>query len=358
MRSSRKVDVFQTRFGQSGFSLFGAMALLAVLTLVIYAWSRTQARSVKVQNLIRSKRSVQDVRQAFEGKVIEKFRANACFDPASDFANVTLGGAGDMKFSTSVLAGVNLTTVDSSAMVTKLSGARARCRNPRPPGTSTSMAANTHRYFCVEFEPGASAPVGSFMANTGAFAEVFVESRNFQTGQPIDCATVNSATSGAAILYSIYWPGRGADKNTWQFYNGSLAVTAEKLDLSSCKTSVRVADPDAMFKFDSSWETTNFVNSLEGYTKISTKWDDAGCVNASDATALATCKLKGYEGFTSYEGKGWHSCHDNYIAVWDAEVANYELKNACDDNSCIQWLECKGKLDDACLSDLSWMFTL
>lgn len=347
---------------RAGFSLLGAMALMAVVTLVIYAWSKSQARSVKVQNLIRAKRSVQDVRQAFEGRVIQKFRANACFDPAVAFAGTTLGNAGSMSYSTAVMTGVNLASVDSSSMISKLTAARARCGSPRPPGTSASMPANTHRYFCVEFQPGSSAPAGSFMAGVGAFAEVFVESRNFQTGQPIDCDTVNQHTDGATVLYSIYWPGTGSDKNTWQFYNGSMSVTADPPDLSGCKTSTSLVDPEATYRFDSSSATTNFVNSLDGYTKISTAWSDAGCVNASDATALATCKLKGFQASTGYGSKGWHSCHDNYIAVWnpnpsDGGHPNYELKNACTDNKCIQWLECEGRLDDICTDDLSWMFT-
>ena len=211
------------------------MALLVVLSFIIYAFFRAFGSNLEVHTLINSKRSVQDARQAFETELINRFRADACFEPATEFSAVMMTGLGRMDYTTEILGGVNLSKVSPAPMTSNLIEAKARCINPRPPATVIGVNPNFHRYFCVAFLPGAAPPAGSFIARPGAFAEVYIESRDFQTGQALDCHTVNGSgagpgarsVGGAAILYTLYWPASKAGGVTWQSYNGALNVSTQ-----------------------------------------------------------------------------------------------------------------------------------
>ena len=86
------------------------------------------------------------------------------------------------------------------------------------------MAADTHRYFCVEMTPGATPLPGSLFSRPGGFAEVYVESRSFHTGQAVGCATVNGGSQGAVMIYTLYWPAATPDGLVWQSVNGSLSA--------------------------------------------------------------------------------------------------------------------------------------
>ncbi len=211
----------------SGYSLPGAMVILAIVTLVIFGFLKSQGYTVQVQNMIKSKRGVQDAKQAFEGELINAFRNNACFIPSTGLANVAIGTIGSMKYSDNVLNGVVTSKVVPGSMIGKLSEAKARCAKPRPPNTTPAIAANAHRYFCVEFTAGPSSPVGSFLSRGGSFAEVYIESRNFQTGQPVDCNVLNKASDGAWLLYSLYWQAATPEGVFWQSHSGAMNVSAQ-----------------------------------------------------------------------------------------------------------------------------------
>lgn len=125
--------------------------------------------------------------------------------------------------------------------------------------------------------------------------------------------------------------------------------------IADCARGTMVEDPAATFAFQAG-ETTTFVNSLTTYTKIPTaKWN-AGSVHHDKVTADKVCQLKGYVASESMTGRGYHSCHNNNHGYWSESAKNFEIKNACADNSSIITLVCKGKLKDLCEKDKSWVF--
>lgn len=208
---------------EGGFTLLGAMILLGIIGIIVFAFARSYSTEMKVQNLVRAKRGAQDARQLIDSELIRVFRSNPCFDPATAFSSVAVASLGSLNYSTAVLAGVNLSGVQPAPMAPRLTAAQRRCTMPRPPNSATGIAANAHRYFCLELTPGgASSLPGSLFSRAGGFAEVYVESRDFHTGQAVDCASVNGGNQGAAIVYTLYWPAVTADGLVWQALNGSL----------------------------------------------------------------------------------------------------------------------------------------
>lgn len=208
---------------KGGFSLFAGLILLGITGIIVFALVRSYSAEPKVQDLVEAKRGAQDDRQLIDAELIQVFRSNPCFDPASAFSSVAVASLGSLNYSTAVLTGVNLSEIQSASMAPRLTEAQRRCTMPRPPNSATGIAANAHRYFCLELTPGgASSLPGSLFSRAGGFAEVYVESRDFNTGQPVDCATVAGDNQGAAIIYTLYWPALTANGPVWQALNGSL----------------------------------------------------------------------------------------------------------------------------------------
>ena len=214
---------------EQGFTLGSALVMISVIGLLIFGFLKSQSYTLQVQNLVKSKRAVQDVKMAFEGAIIEQFQgaapAGPCFAPLTQFRPLSTGGynlsgLAKMGFQNQVLAGLNLQAVMPPPMRAKLTEAKARCLAPR---VGTNL---TGRYFCVDFARSTSTPPGSFVSGDKAFAEIYIESRDFTTGAAVPCGSVNKATGGAWILYSAYWPAMTAEGIMWQQLTGGLNASA------------------------------------------------------------------------------------------------------------------------------------
>ena len=216
---------------EGGFTIGSALVMISVIGLVIFGFLKSQSYTLQIQNLVKSKRAVQDVKTAFEGAIIEQFQGVApsgpCFVPATQFRPIGTGSGGfnlsglaKMGFQNQVLSGLNLQTVMPPTMRAKLSEAKARCQMPR---VGTNLPG---RYFCVDFAKSTSTPAGSFVSGNKAFAEIYIESRDLTTGAPILCGNVNTATGGAWVLYSAYWPAVTADGVMWQQLTGGFNASA------------------------------------------------------------------------------------------------------------------------------------
>jgi|GEM_PF-2187525 len=222
-------DRSSPRCGEHGFTLGSALVMISVIGLVIFGFLKSQSYTLQVQNLVKSKRAVQDVKTAFEGAIIEQFQgaapAGPCFAPATQFGPLSTGGynlsgLAKMGFQNQVLAGLNLQAIMPPPMRAKLTEAKARCSAPR---VGTNL---TGRYFCVDFARSTSTPPGSFVSGDKAFAEIYIESRDFTTGAAVLCDSVNKLTGGAWILYSAYWPAVTAEGTMWQQLTGGLNASA------------------------------------------------------------------------------------------------------------------------------------
>ncbi len=220
MKNYRKVDP------QSGFSLIGAMILLGVIGIIIFAWARSHSAQVKVQNLVRSKRGAQDAKQLLESEIMRIFRANTCFAPVTDFAAVPISSIGSLAYSTDIHQGITFDRVQDTSLNAKINDAKVRCRSPRLNGT-TGVVTDSHRYFCVRLDPAANASAGNLFSRAGGFAEIYVETRDFHTGQPVTCNVADAGNSGAFVLYSLYWPAGTADGLVWQSQTGSFLVSPQ-----------------------------------------------------------------------------------------------------------------------------------
>lgn len=218
------ISVKQNREG--GFSLIGAMILLGVIGIIIFAWARSHSAQVKVQNLVRSKRGALDAKQLIEAEIMQIFRANTCFSPASDFADVPVSSIGRLAYSTTVHQGITFDRVQETSLDARINEAKTRCQTPRLTGTTGSVA-NSHRYFCLRLEPGSNAAAGNLFSRAGGFAEIYVETRDFHTGQAVACGDAATGNSGAFVLYSLYWPAATADGLVWQSQTGSFLMSPQ-----------------------------------------------------------------------------------------------------------------------------------
>jgi|GEM_PF-3431907 len=126
--------------------------------------------------------------------------------------------------------------------------------------------------------------------------------------------------------------------------------------IDGCGGGSKVEDPEATYAFANASEMTALANAQGKYTAIPTTAWNAGAVHYDQASADVICKLKGYlAGISLVKGK-YSSCHDNTLGWWDESQKNFIIHGACDDNSRLDRLTCKGKMKDICTTDLSWVF--
>lgn len=126
--------------------------------------------------------------------------------------------------------------------------------------------------------------------------------------------------------------------------------------IDGCGGGSKVADPEATYAFANASEMTALANAQGKYTAIPTTAWNAGAVHYDQGSADTICKLKGYlAGISLVKGR-YSSCHDNTLGWWDEAQKNFIIHNACDDNSRLDRLTCKGKMKDICTTDLSWVF--
>lgn len=132
----------------------------------------------------------------------------------------------------------------------------------------------------------------------------------------------------------------------------------DPVNLNDCKTGAAIEDPNATFGFASGSEIVAFVNGFGTYTTIPTEKWNAGSAFANQATADAICKLKGYVRGNITATRRYSSCSDNNHGVWIESLKNFQIQNACVDNSNknLNGLTCTGKLKDPCAKDPSWVF--
>ena len=138
--------------------------------------------------------------------------------------------------------------------------------------------------------------------------------------------------------------------------NDGGTLDSDSGGVDGCALGNMVEDPSIVASYVSSVLVKTINELPEGYTAIPTAKSYAGAFHFDKVTADAVCKLQGFvESTTFTEGK-FDSCPDNAIATWDESKKDFIVGGACNQNSKIKTVTCKGKLKDPCKKEKSWIF--
>jgi len=220
---SSRPGLAQLRRGCQGTSLLESMVAIVIIGIVIYAAMIYYGNFSQMRKSLAVATSNNEVDQALQGALIDTLRNNACMNPQQVFQNVAIGSFGSMSYANKLNINISGVGTLSPEALQPWRLAAKRCQQPR-----LNQGGAGSYYFCVRFVPrGGQAEKGTFMASQRAFAEIFIDTRNLQTGQPISCNTFNSSpeVAGGRVYYTTYWASSGGDgailkQQTAGFYLG------------------------------------------------------------------------------------------------------------------------------------------
>ncbi len=196
---------------ESGSSIVSALVTLAILSVVIVTAMNFFDLQLFSRQKIKSQIANQDLDTALTQELLSDILAElkssgACFNIASLSGKPVLGSS-TITYTTNI-------RVPGTSYPNDFEAAINRCRRPRTPSNSTSPNDNDI-YFCAEIKPTSSGGNGSFMTAQYIFAEIYLELRDLQTGQPISCNSFlasrgenKSRFQGGMAMINLYWSQR------------------------------------------------------------------------------------------------------------------------------------------------------
>lgn len=127
-----------------------------------------------------------------------------------------------------------------------------------------------------------------------------------------------------------------------------------------CDPKAMVVDENASESFNSRQAIVNVINAACKSNPLSNDYHIAGAAFNNALTANAICRFRGFKSGTIVRPGRYHSPHDNFIGKWEgpdvstvADLTKISGKiqryGATGNNSTIDQLTCKGKLNAACL---------
>jgi hypothetical protein len=122
-----------------------------------------------------------------------------------------------------------------------------------------------------------------------------------------------------------------------------------------CTKDTAIVDPDAAF----SWrgilragdDIDRFINPI---AKITTKMR-VGALRYTPENATFVCHLHGYASGAQTEAGSFKSPGNNNIYQWNSSTKKLDAANASKSNVTLRGISCKGKLDDRCVQDQTWL---
>ncbi len=124
--------------------------------------------------------------------------------------------------------------------------------------------------------------------------------------------------------------------------------------LSQCATDQAIIDPNQTYRWQGLLRAGDdiqpFMNGFKKYTLV-----NVGALHNDPDTANFICKLNGFAGGV-VTAAGQFNSPNNYIFRWDAGLKVLAPAGALSDNNSIRGYLCKGKLQNVCKQDPSWIF--
>ncbi|MEN9836234.1 MAG: hypothetical protein RL011_2427 [Pseudomonadota bacterium] len=226
----------EPRSGESGFTLVGAIVMVAFLGIFAYVIFGVVNNSLMIRRIVETGSTYKDIDSAFRAALI---------DEARRLMNPNLGTCAGGPLTINRQIGTEGAIFKTSNAISawpagappRHVAAIGRCRRP-----FRSMPTSQDYYFCVEFSGinNTNFAANSFNGAPKAIAEVRARVINLDTGLPLSCAQYKlgfdnftagrtdwSGNSSLEIQYSLYWYGRGKPM-IFKSTNGSFYAPSYK----------------------------------------------------------------------------------------------------------------------------------
>jgi type II secretory pathway pseudopilin PulG len=214
--------------GEQGFSIIGVVVGISVLAVMALVAMRFFEHRVAAQRHIRSQAAVQTMEEGVANEILNLIHqnlnsaVNGCLRVANVFNNIPLEGGSSMFYSRQIeFPGTHKPDYLTTAM--------RRCARPRLVQDRANSNDNKLR-FCLQFNTSQNASLGSFLNSDAAFAEVYFEMVDLQTGDSMSCQEYVASRNhnrvghnGGSAIVSLYWGHRQA--NGQMQYNKSRFLT-------------------------------------------------------------------------------------------------------------------------------------
>lgn len=198
-----------TEGSSAGFTLIGVLISAGILSIMALLALKFFDHQMAAKQHIRTMGAVQSMEGGIASEILNRLNnalnanVNGCINLKSQFSNVLLEGGARYTFTTNIQLPANAPDYMKQAQM--------RCRSPRQPANINNSQDN-QIYFCLLFQGDNKSTREGFLASKLAFAEVYFELMDLQTGQRQSCREyVNNRNNdrvnfhGGSALLSYYW---------------------------------------------------------------------------------------------------------------------------------------------------------
>ena len=122
-----------------------------------------------------------------------------------------------------------------------------------------------------------------------------------------------------------------------------------------CTKDTAIVDPNATFTWNGILRAGDDIDRyINPIAKVTPKMR-VGALRYTAENATFVCQLHGFAHGTPTAKGSFHSPSNNNIYQWNSSTKKLDVANAGTSNVTMHGLSCKGKLDDRCVKDQTWL---